>query len=746
MADYDMGSLSPYEFELLALDILSNDLNLKFESFSKGRDNGIDLRHSENLENNIIVQCKHYINSSYSSFISVLKKEVEKVKKLNPNRYILVTSLSLTPNRKTAIAKILSPYLKDYNDIYDRNTISTILNHRSEILDRHYKLWFLSADVLKKIINSNQKNKQMLVKEVIVHKLKVYVQNESFELALKMLQTDHMCLISGEPGIGKTTLAEMLALFYQERGYELNVITHEDEFLSIFDEEKKQVFMFDDFLGNVSLKLLEEEKMFEMIVNHIGNKNKRLILTTREYILNEAEEKSETIRRQTLKRCVIKQENYTKLIRAQILYNHVYHSELTTDYHSVILENKNYLRIINHKNYNPRIIETMTNIIHVKRIPAEKYIKEFIDILNNPEIIWKIAFETGLSEIAQEIVLLLGLTYRTIGLKDFKNLYKEFHNKENLSIKEQISMEQALRQLSGNFINLNNPSDNTISFVNPSVQDFIRNNYKTDLGDIVKTKYLQMKFIYWDQYIIIMEMFKDIKKSFKQQEVYKCISEMLHNLDYPNLEIYFIHNNRIVKRPIEKADRIYQILKYVKEYKIDDTLLLSKITQEIEIMLKQPPKIEWAFESSVSWYIDYKGLEGDTNMYNLLISFIENCNDMESLAHLTSIIRNLYIASDYSSIVKKKIEEIIDYADNDYLAEFENNGEQRSFQDIYLNMGIEEECQITEWIMDKVEEAKINAEQDNDDSDINIPSINSQNESRNEDLEIENMFTSLFAI
>lgn len=278
------------------------------------------------------------------------------------------------------------------------------------------------------------------------------------------------------------------------------------------------------------------------------------------------------------------------------------------------------------------------------------------------------------------------------------------------------------------------------------MQDFIRNYYKTDLGDIVKTKFLKMKFKYWDQFIIIIELFKDIKKSFSQQEVYKCISEMLHNLDYPNLEIYYIHNNRIVKRPIEKADRIYKILEYIKKYEINDFILLGKIVQEVEVMLKQHPKIDWAFESSVSWYIDYKEMEGDKNMYNLLLSFIENCYNMKSLEHLTSTISKLYIDTDDSSMVKKQIEEIIDSADNEYLTEFEINGENSSYQEIYQNLGLKEEYKLTEWIMDKVEEAKIQTEQDSDDKDINIPNMNAQIESQNVDIEIENMFTSLLAI
>src|SRR5204863_3689121 len=113
MADYDFtASLSPLDFELLSKDLLEAELHIRLENFSEGRDKGIDLRYSSPKDDHritfdalmqpkgappqLIVQCKRY--STYASLKSELKnKELAKIRQLQPARYILTTSVSLSP-------------------------------------------------------------------------------------------------------------------------------------------------------------------------------------------------------------------------------------------------------------------------------------------------------------------------------------------------------------------------------------------------------------------------------------------------------------------------------------------------------------------------------------------------------------------------------------------------------------------------------------------------------------------------
>ena len=95
MQNYDFKSLSSYDFECLVRDLLQEELKITLESFKYGRDNGIHLRYSLTEDETMIVQCKHYAVTGCSGLISNLKQEIEKVKKLNPKKYIIVTSVGL---------------------------------------------------------------------------------------------------------------------------------------------------------------------------------------------------------------------------------------------------------------------------------------------------------------------------------------------------------------------------------------------------------------------------------------------------------------------------------------------------------------------------------------------------------------------------------------------------------------------------------------------------------------------------
>jgi hypothetical protein len=69
----------------------------------------------------IIVQCKRY--SEYSDLKSVLKRqELPKVAKLDPRRYMLTTSVPLSPQQADDLKEILSPFVVSTDDIYGTRT------------------------------------------------------------------------------------------------------------------------------------------------------------------------------------------------------------------------------------------------------------------------------------------------------------------------------------------------------------------------------------------------------------------------------------------------------------------------------------------------------------------------------------------------------------------------------------------------------------------------------------------------
>ena len=105
MPAYTFADLSPLDFEILSRDLLQKELQITLESFKPGRDGGIDFRCFTETQKTLVVQCKHYAGSGLAQLMSDLKnKEVAKLQKLQPTRYILVTSVALTPANKPCAA------------------------------------------------------------------------------------------------------------------------------------------------------------------------------------------------------------------------------------------------------------------------------------------------------------------------------------------------------------------------------------------------------------------------------------------------------------------------------------------------------------------------------------------------------------------------------------------------------------------------------------------------------------------
>ena len=101
MTSYDLTRLNPREFETLSADILSEIEQCRVERFKEGRDGGIDGRFFSTEKEEVIIQCKHYTKSGISNLVRHLeKRELVKIQKLNPKRYILTTSIDLSPEDK----------------------------------------------------------------------------------------------------------------------------------------------------------------------------------------------------------------------------------------------------------------------------------------------------------------------------------------------------------------------------------------------------------------------------------------------------------------------------------------------------------------------------------------------------------------------------------------------------------------------------------------------------------------------
>jgi hypothetical protein len=235
MPQYDFSQLSAYDFETLAAGLLQKEWGIRLEAFKSGRDQGIDLRYtcietartrlealvtSNETARTTIIQCKHFIQSGFQKLAAHLRKEeAAKVRTLAPERYVLVTSVGLTPASKEEIKTIFSPYIRGTSDIIGQTEINQLLERHPDIEQHNFKLWLTSKAVLDRVLHNAEMCQTDFVIDKILRKLPLYVQNACYPRALNILDTSNVVIISGVPGIGKTTLADILIYSYLSAGY-----------------------------------------------------------------------------------------------------------------------------------------------------------------------------------------------------------------------------------------------------------------------------------------------------------------------------------------------------------------------------------------------------------------------------------------------------------------------------------------------------------------------------------------------
>jgi hypothetical protein len=490
---HDFKQLSPADFEDLTRDLLQKHWNLQLESFKTGRDNGIDLRFSEIKNHSIVIQCKHFAGSTITHLVYKLRnEEYGKIVRLAPSRYVLVTSLPLSPGDKDKISAALFPYIRTTGDIVGAEDLNNLLGQHSEIETQHFKLWLSSTAVLQRVLHNAERVQTEFDVQRIRRRIPLYVQTTNYSRALKILNERKIVIISGVPGIGKTTLADMLLFAHLESGYQPVVIkSNIIEGKELFNDEIPQVFYFDDFLGETFLGNRFDflgRKEDSAIINFMDlimrSKRSRLILTTREHVLSHAYQISEHFRRQrdgiADHKCVLELNHYTLLDRGRILYNHIHFSDLPRGYKSELLKDGFYLQILKHRNFNPRLVEWLSQYIHVKALPSAGYRDEINRILENPEQLWRIAFEQQISEASRSLLLALYSLNGDVHLNRLNRPWQHLHEYRSKKYNWKTAPEdwrRSLQDLEGGFVNF---AHGHISFVNPSVRDFLESTLICD--------------------------------------------------------------------------------------------------------------------------------------------------------------------------------------------------------------------------------------------------------------------------
>lgn len=476
---YDFATLSPADFEDLSSDLVGTELGIRFEVFSPGPDGGADGRHSKG-DASIVLQAKHYVNSPPSVLKTRLKGELGAIERLNPARYVLATSSRLTANTKEQIKTLLGDYVQRSSDIYGPRELNALLRKYPQIEKSHIKLWLSGVPMLERILRSASHAFTKIAEDEIATKIRVFAPNPSFDHALGKLASNNVLIISGPPGVGKTTLAEILTYAFLADDWELVAIRSLDDGFQLIDDRKKQIFLFDDFLGKVALdrKALahKDSELAKFIKRVRTSAHAKFILTTRAYIFEEARRVSEYLADGNLgvSKYVLDVGVYTRRIKARILYNHLLIAQTPLSHIGALLSSGSLKAIVDHKNYNPRVIEWMTDAARISGIEPPYYPAAFLQALANPEALWDIAFRTHISPASRHLLIALffgseyGLEMNELRLT-FDALHAVLCAKHGVST-DPKDFEESVKVLEGGFIKI---EGTRIGFVNPSLRDYL---------------------------------------------------------------------------------------------------------------------------------------------------------------------------------------------------------------------------------------------------------------------------------
>lgn len=492
---YDFKRLSGADFEELVHDLLQVDWKLELEIFAGGRDGGVDLRRVDDA-GLLIIQCKNYEGSGYSALRTKMRdEELPKIRRLVPNRYVLVTSVSLTVGQKDELFKLLSPWVRNTGDIIGKQDLTARLEANEAVVRRHHKLWLTSVAVMQQILLGAELVQTASEISRIQRKLDVYVETDALSRAVSILEQNRVLIISGEPGIGKSTLADMILLDHIANGFQPAVIRSSlSEGRRMAASGAPTIFYFDDFLGQTYLGdrpdflgKREDADLVDFIDWVRTSDQHRFILTTREHVLTEALMRSERLRHAGLadERCLITIEDLSRAQRARILYNHLEFSSLPEPYKIEMLRNDFFLEVVDSQRFSPRVIQWLSSFDRLKSVPADAYQDHVRALMKNPFEIWRHAFDHELSQAARDVLIALySFTYHAY-TDDLERCFDALHATSIRRLNQCTvagAFRSAMKELDGSFIQIS--EDGAASFINPSIADFLATVLRDD-GQLV---------------------------------------------------------------------------------------------------------------------------------------------------------------------------------------------------------------------------------------------------------------------
>jgi hypothetical protein len=521
--------LFPSEFENFCKDIMQiRESSLTFTTYKSGQDGGIDFK-ATNTNLVIIGQCKLYAPHLKKNFLHGLKNELEKCKRQNADRYFLCTNLELSVNDTKQIMLLFENYIHFEDDIIDGIKLNSYLNDQA--YDHLFKIYskllipnFKKIEIaLEDIIYRKFVSKTKIYLNEIKSKHKLFHNTQQLPYLIEKLENEKVIILSGNPGVGKTTTALMIASYFLSKNVKEFVFLEDYDFRDTLSLAKEsQLIIADDFWGqNFTINKESQfnyEREFKTIVKHFtSSENSYLILTSREYVIKDLFKTADIDTEEIFNKnkFIIELKDMSMADKVKIFFNHLLFYDFEPSYFRYAKYFKSFENIINHANYSPRHLEYYIKEFRRQQdISIYGFYDSFYAYLNNPRDYWNSVFRK-LNPTAKLILIILFVSGDRM---DEEDLYKSFQyiqadarNTLNESINP-LDYSKELIKLEEFYIYLEKNKYYYITFVNfrsPGIKDYLLEYLRSDgygwIEPILKNA------IYFNQLIFIFSL--DIKEN-----------------------------------------------------------------------------------------------------------------------------------------------------------------------------------------------------------------------------------------
>lgn len=398
---------------------------------------------------------------------------------------------SRSEERGNISTDIGSKYWKVIRDskITSENKGAHILVKKRKLEDSDYAVTLSDLEALSRMANEDPDLYCLLDSAAKYYEL--FVETDIYRETYKKVLNSSCVMLTGNPGTGKTTTSEMIALKMVGTGeYRIRYLKNKNSKIEeLYNQVKanpdvKEFILIDDCLGQAFFDLSsDEENCLHKLVAYVGhNINKKLLLNSRIKVMEDSKTHKlyeSVFQEMTEKGRVVRFGEYKRSEKAKILRRHIFvrtDEEHYKDISNVI----RCVKIVEHPSFNPRIIDYITRKTTLTKIVKDgDYYKQIIDSLNNPKDLWKYVYTKDTPSCSKTLLkALFTLTNSVVETEKCKKVFEKFLSLDNFKGSYSEEWDRAFAGLNESMVKMqaSSPSESFISFIDHSFYDYLNNS------------------------------------------------------------------------------------------------------------------------------------------------------------------------------------------------------------------------------------------------------------------------------